>query len=214
MEIPAQARLTTGLVRHRLIPVSYLIFFAGLVVSASIYYHGRPFDPRQAIVSDLEARADNPGGYLASAAGTVLAGVLLLPAAKVFYTESRTNNPRLTLAGTILLGLGLAATITLGALSPFIEAYSEAHIQLAYTAFTGVCAGTLFLLAASRVSHSFIAFQSVVLLFLGWIFIWPGFLSGTEVLRSLAFWEWVLCVDCGIAMWVLGRAVDSNHSGD
>lgn len=207
-----QARLTTRLVRRRLIPVSYLIFFAGLVVSASIYYHGKPFDPKEAIVSDLEARADNPAGYLASAAGTVFAGLLLMPAAKVFYTESRAANPRLTLAGTILLGLGLAATVTLGALSPFIDAYSEAHIQLAYTAFTGVCAGTLFLLAASRVSHGFIAFQSVVLLFLGWIFIWPGFLSGARVLRSLAFWEWILCVDCGIAIWMLGRAVDSRRA--
>jgi hypothetical protein len=50
---------------------------------------------------------------------------------------------KLALAGTVLLGAGLAAAIAIGFLAPFTTDYTPLHIQLAFAAFIGICAGTL-----------------------------------------------------------------------
>jgi hypothetical protein len=62
--------LTPPLVRRVLIPGSYLVFFAGLVSWAAIYYAGKPFDATDAIISGLQSPDENPHGYGVSAAGT------------------------------------------------------------------------------------------------------------------------------------------------
>jgi len=46
------------------------------------------------------------------------------------------------MAGAVMFAVGLGATIVIGILSPFTVGYFWLHIQLAYIAFIGICAGT------------------------------------------------------------------------
>jgi hypothetical protein len=201
-------RLPYRLVRRALLPASYLVLMAGLTASGAVFYHGKPFDAREAVISDLESPEHNPRGYAASATGIALSGFLLAPAAAVFYLRLRKGSPNAALAGAILFAVGLAAAIAIGVLAPFTRGYSLVHIQLAYAVFIGICGGTFFHLLAARAARGLIALQLGVLLFLVYLYFEPGIFNNARLLTSLAFWEWMLCLSCGAGLWALAWTIE------
>lgn len=208
-------RLTPQLVRCALIPASGLVFFASLALSGTLFYHGKPFDARAAIISDFESPDYNPRGYGAAAAGTAAAGILLVPAAMMFYRRLRKDRPVPARVGAALFALGLGAAIAIGILAPFTRGYSPLHIQLAYAAFIGIWGGTFFDLVAARANRVLITVQGGVLLFLVYLYFGPEFFNNDRLLTSLAFWEWALCVGCGIGLWALAGRIEAMriHEG-
>jgi hypothetical protein len=40
----------------------------------------------------------------------------------------------------------------------------------------------------------------------------PVDFKNDRLLTSAAFWEWVLCLDCGVALWVLARRLRERGS--
>jgi hypothetical protein len=200
--------LTPRLVRRVLIPASYLSFFTGMMISGAIFYRGKPFDPKAAILSDLESPDDNPHGYGASAAGTAICGILLAPAAIVFYQRLRKGRPMLAVTGAAMFALGLGAAVAIGILAPFTRGYTPVHVQLASAAFIGICGGTLFHLVAARTAPALIAVQCGTVLFLVYLYFGPEFFNNDRLLTSLAFWEWLLCIDCGVGLWALAGAIE------
>ena len=103
----------------------------------------KPFDIKETVISDLESPEDNPRGYGAAAAGTAICGILLIPAATLFYSRLRVVRRKLALVGAALFAVGLSAAIAIGFLAPFTRDYTPLHIQLASAAFFGICSGTL-----------------------------------------------------------------------
>jgi hypothetical protein len=200
--------LTPRLVRRALLPASFLVLGAGLVASAAVFFYGRSFDLKAAILSDLESPTENPHGYGVAAAAIVACGVLLAAMVVVFTRYTRMRSPVLALAGGWVSAFGVGAVLAIGALAPFTSGYSPLHIQLAYAAFAGICGGTVLLLAAARANAVVIAAQFVVFLFVVYLYFGPDFMSNDRLLTSLAFWEWMLCCDCGVALWLLARAVE------
>jgi len=200
-------RLTANFALRTLIPASGLIFLIGLVVSGAIFFHDKPFDAKAAIISDLESPNENPSGYEPSAAATTISGVLLVPPVVVFYRRLRNDRPWLAKAGAATFTFGLCAAIAIGILAPFTRGYSPLHIQLAFIAFIGICGGTWFHLVAARASPVLIGFQGTVTAFLLYLYFGPNFFNNDHLLTSLALWEWILCLDCGIALWLLARRV-------
>lgn len=139
------------LVRRVLLPVSFAFFFTSVVVSSLFYYSGKPFDLKDAVVSDLESPDDNPHGYGVAAAGTAVCGILLASAAALFYRRLRVVDRKLALLGAPLSAAGLAAAIAIGCLAPFTRDYTPLHLQLAFAAFFGICSGTtICLVVAAR----------------------------------------------------------------
>lgn len=204
-------RLTPRLVRRTLLPASFLLFLGGVIVSGAIFYRDKPFDVKAAILSDLQSPDDNPHGYGASAAGTGISAILLVPAMSVFYDRLRRERPKLALAGTILFGMGLASMIVIGILAPYTYGYSPLHIQLASAAFIGVCAGTWFYLLAARAARALLIFQLGALLTVVFLCYGPVDFDNDRLLTGLAFWEWVLCADCGVALWALAGTVEGTR---
>ena len=201
--------LTPKLVRRALIPAGYLVFLGGLLISGVVFYRGKPFDPKAAVLSDLESPDDNPHGYGAAAAGTAICGVLLIPVAATFCMRLWRRRPLLTLAGAVWFAIGLGSSIAIGLLAPFTHGYTPLHVQLAYAAFAGICAGTLIHLVAAGAPRRLIALQSAAFLFLIYLYFAPDFFSNDRLLTSLAFWEWVLCADCGVSLWMLAHHIDA-----
>ena len=201
-------RLTPRFARRILIPMSGVIFVTGLGFSEAAFYSGKPFDAKAAIISDLESPDDNPRGYGASAAGTATAAILLTPAVAVFYRRLRRVRPAPALVGTLMFAAGLGAAISIGILAPFTRGYSPVHIQLAYAAFIGIWGGTFFHFIAAKANQVLIALQGSVLLFLGYSYFLPEFFNNDRLLTGLAFWEWMLCLGCGIGLWILARTVE------
>lgn len=195
------------LLRRALLPSSYLIFLAGTLVSGGIFYRGRPFDPKDAVLSDLQSPDDNPRGYGASAAGTAAAAILLAPAVEVFYRQLRKPHPKLALAGAVMFAVGLASAIAIGILAPFTHGYTPLHMQLAAGAFIGISAGTWLHLLAARAAPALIAFEFLALLVLAFLCYGPVNFNYDHLLTSLAFWEWLLCVNCGAALWALAGKI-------
>jgi hypothetical protein len=202
--------LTPRLVRRALIPASYLIFFAGMMASSATFYRGKSFDLKAAVISDLMSPEDNPHGYGVAAAATAVSGILLAPTVILFCRQMRKNRPKLVMAGAVMFAVGLGATIVIGVLSPFTVGYSSLHIQLAYIAFIGICAGTVCHLVAARATPALIVVQCGVLLVLVYLYVVPDFFTNDRLLTSLAFWEWILCVDCGVGLWVVAKVVERH----
>jgi glucan phosphoethanolaminetransferase (alkaline phosphatase superfamily) len=207
-------RLTPNLVRRVLIPASYFVFLLGFVISGAVFFRGKPFDAKQAIISDLESTDDNPHGYGASAVGMAISAVLLAPAAVVFYRSLQRARPYLARAGAAMFAIGLGAAIAIGFLAPFTHGYSDLHVRLAFAAFIGISGGTLLHLIAARSGQVLIAVQSAVLIFLVYLYLRTDyFFDDSHLLTSLAFWEWMLCLDCGIALWRLASAIRDEANG-
>ncbi|MFZ0760593.1 MAG: hypothetical protein WAM69_11625 [Candidatus Sulfotelmatobacter sp.] len=196
------------IVRLVLIPSACSVFFVGLAVSAVPFYRGKPFDAKTAVISDLESPEDNPHGYGAAALGTATCGILLTPVAVSFYRRLRSVRRKLAFTGALMFASGLAAAIAIGLLAPFTSGYPRLHIQLAFAAFIGICSGTLLSLVAARATPALAVVQSVALLFLLYLYFAPAFFNNDRLLTSLAFWEWMLCLDCAVALWMLGAALD------
>lgn len=200
-------RLTPRLVRRKLLPASYLVFLASMLLSGMIFYKNRPFDLKAAILSDLQSPDENPHGYGVAAVGTVLFAFLLAPSTAVFYRCLRRGHPKLSLAGAIVLAAGLTATVSIGILAPFTHGYSPLHVQLASAAFIGICAGASLNLFAARVAPALLIFQIATLLIVLFLCYGPVHFDNDRLLTSLAFWEWLLCLDCGVALWALARGL-------
>ncbi len=198
-------RLTPRLVRRNLLPAGYLAFLAGTLVSGMIFYKGKPFDPKAAILSDLQSPDENPHGYGVAAVGTALFAILLAPATPVFYQCLQKEHPKLSLAGAVAFAVGLASAIGIGVLAPFTHGYTPLHVQLASVAFIGICAGVWFNLLAARAAPALLIFQLAALLIVISLCYGPVDFNNNRLLTSLAFWEWVLCLDCGVALWALAR---------
>lgn len=197
------------------------MFLLGQAASAAWYFRGRPLDFQAAIISDLESPEDNPHGYGAGAAGAAGCGLLLAPVALVFHRRLRPLRARLAWAGTLLFGAGIAAATAIGFLAPFTRGYTPLHIQLAYAAFIGICAGTAILLAiaagparqpgeSGRAAAGMAALNGAVLVFLVYLYFGPEIFDNAHLLTSLAFCEWLLCADCAAALWVLAAAVSRS----
>jgi uncharacterized membrane protein YhaH (DUF805 family) len=211
---------TPRLVRRVLLPVSCAVFFGSLVVASLFYFAEKPFDLKAIVISDLESPEDNPRGYGVGAAGTAVCGILLIPAAAVSYRRLQVVRRKLALAGTVLLGAGLAAAIAIGFLAPFTTDYTTLHIQLAFAAFIGICAGTLVcsIIAALPALETggscgprlvaMVVLQGSVILFLVYLYFTPHFFNYKGLFTSLAFWEWLLCANCVASLWMMIAALD------
>jgi hypothetical protein len=190
-------------VARRLVAASFLLFLAGMVVSAVVFYRARPFDVKAAVLSDLESPDDNPHGYGAAAAGTALSALLLAPAVAIFHRKLRKGHPKLAASGALLFAVGLAAAIAIGLLAPFTHGYTPLHVQLASAAFIGVFAGSWLHLLAARAAPGLLVFQFVALLVLIFLCYGPIEFHNDRLFTGLAFWEWVLCADCAASLWAL-----------
>lgn len=188
---------------RRLVAASCLVFLAGLVVSGAVFYRDRPFDVKAAVLSDLESPDDNPHGYGAAAAGTALSALLLAPAVAVFHRRLRKAHPRLAISGSVTFAFGLAAAVAIAILAPFTHGYTPLHIQLASAAFIGIFGGTWLHLLAAGAAPAVLVFQFLALLVLIFLCYGPVEFHNERLFTSLAFWEWVLCIDCAAALWVL-----------
>ena len=202
--------LAPRFVRRVILPAAYLVLSGGFAISGVIFYRARPFDVKAAILSDLESPDDNPHGYGAAAAGTAASAALLAPAAIVFFQQLRRGHPKLAMAGVGMFAVGLGAAMAIGILAPYTRGYTPVHVQLAYAAFIGICAGTWLDLLAARAAPAAIAIQGAVLVFLVYLYVGPDFINNDRLVTSLAFLEWLLCVDCGLALWALAKAVQGT----
>jgi len=194
-------------------------FFAGLLASSVIFFKGRPFDPKAAIISDIQSSYENPRGYAAAAAGTALCGLMLAPAGVVCFARLRPFGRKWSVAGAVVFGVGLAAATAIGVLAPFTQGYTAVHIQLAYAAFTGICAGSLILLRVAagaardlsrgwrHLTMGFGALNGAAVLFLLYLYFGPDVLDNRTIWTSLAFCEWMLCADCAVSLWILAALV-------
>ncbi|HLK68149.1 MAG TPA: hypothetical protein VKU19_32170 [Bryobacteraceae bacterium] len=198
--------LTPRFVRYLLLPVTYLVFLTGFLISGAIFYRSRPFDVKAAILSDLQSPDDNPHGYGAAAAGTAISAILLTPAVAWFYGRLRQGHPKLALAGAAMFAMGLAAAVGIGILAPFTHGYTPLHIELASAAFIGISAGTWIHLLAARAARGILIFQLGALIVLVFLCYGPVEFDNSRLFTSLAFWEWVLCANCGLALWTLTGA--------
>jgi hypothetical protein len=211
--------VTPRLVLGLFLPASFAVFFVGLLSSSAFYFRTRPIDLKAAVISDVESPGDNPHGYGAAAAGTAACGLLLAPAAALFYQRLRVVRRRLTVAGSLLFAAGLASATAIGLLAPFTRGYTPLHIQLAFAAFIGICGGTLILLFVAagmareagrglrRAASGIAALNSLVLAFLLYMYFGPEILNNDGLLTSLAFCEWMLCVDCALSLWILAAVI-------
>lgn len=217
--------VTPRAVRRLLLPLSCVVFFGGLVISSTFYFRGRPIDFKAAVISDLESPEDNPGGYAFAAAGTAACAILLIPVVVLSHSRLRVIRPKRASVGAAFLAVGLASAIAIGCLAPFTNDYTPVHIQLAFTAFIGICSGTLVcstiaiipaLAAGNRSGPGLVATVAVqggVILFLVYLYFTPHFFNHKGLLTSLAFWEWLLCADCVFSLWMLATALDRTSAG-
>ena len=208
-------------VRRVLIPVASAAFYAGIMISALLYYADKPaVDLRRSVISNLARPTDNPRGYLAAGAGIALCGLLLAPAALWFFRVLRCLHAGVAAVGLGLFGGGLAGAVFIGVMSPFEDAYSDVHIYVAYATFLLMAAGTLVWMAmATRASRSgrllaaFIVQAGVALFVLyltvGMVFPFgPDFFDDRNLLHSATVCEWALCAGNVVYLFILGAAVE------
>lgn len=215
--MPIAEAVTPRRVLRLFLPAGMAVFFLGHAGAAAIFFGGRPWDAKAAILSDLESPVENPRGYRAGAAGTAACGLLLTPAAICFFERLRVYRRKWALAGGLLFGAGLAAATAIGLLAPFTRGYTPLHVQLAYAAFIGICAGTLIFLGIASVparrargrktAQGIAALNGAVLGFLLYLYFGPEYFDNGRLLTSLAFCEWMLCADCAASLWLLAAVV-------
>ncbi len=201
-------KLTPRFAFRILLPASYLVFLGGALVSGAIFYHGRAFDAKAAIVSDLESPDDNPHGYALLAACIVGSAILLVPVVAFLYQQLRRVRPVFALAGTLFFAVGLAAEMLIGILAPFTHGYSLLHDQLAATVFLGICVGTAFDLTAARAAPVLLVVQWAVVVVVACMGYLPVEYDNSHLFSGLAFWEWGLCAYCGTALLMLAWRIE------
>jgi hypothetical protein len=128
----------------------------------------------------------------------------------VFHRRLWKEHRKLALAGAVMFAVGLSSAVGIGVLAPFTHGYTPLHIQLASAAFIGICAGTWLYLLAARAALSLLIFQFGALLVVAFLCYGPVDFDNGRLLTGLAFWEWVLCVDCAAALWALAGAVEKS----
>lgn len=180
------------------------IFFAGIALSSSVYFATRPFRFADAVLSNFLSADDNPRGYLAAAVGTVIAALLLAPAARIFFVRLGAIHKAGSLAATMLYSAGLLAAILIGCLAPVRGLDFSIHLVLAYASFLSLQAGiSIYLTIAayepgrSRRMRVFAAVEwalAVLLVVLSFGPDWTG---------SVAFCEAGLCATIAAGLWVL-----------
>lgn len=199
--------LTPRFAYRVLVPASELIFLLGILISGSIFFRGKSFDIKAAVISDLESPEDNPRGYAVLAAAIAISGMFLAPAVLIFYRQLRYKKRWLARLAAAWFSLGNAGAIAIGLTAPFRLGYSPLHVQLAFAAFIGIAAGIWFDILALRGLSFLKWFQGGVFLLLFYLYFGPDFFSDNHLLTSIAFWELLLCVDVGIALLALAKAV-------
>ena len=215
--------LTARTVRSLLIPASGVVLFASLLLAAVPYYADKPIESRNAAISDFASPGENPHGYLIATAGIVLCALLLMPAALCFFRVLREPHRRAAAVGSLLFWAGLAGGVVLACMSPFQDGFSAVHIYLAYSIFTLTAAGLwMLLMAATRQTRrngggqmmlAATILQACVLTYLLALLANQIFNSGTHVFaeapfyRSVAFCEWVLCLESMVCLFVLASGV-------
>jgi hypothetical protein len=208
-------------VRRTLIPAAGAVFFAGILVSALVYFHDQPaVDLRRAIISNLARPTDNPHGYLAAGTGMALCGLLLMPAALWFFRVLRALRASVAALGLLMFGASLTGAVFIGVMSPFQDAYSDIHIYVAYATFLLMSAGTLVWMAMvalasrSRKLRAAFAVQAAVALFVLYLTVsmifpfGPDFFNDRNFWRSGALCEWILCAGNVIYLFILAAAVE------
>jgi len=194
------------------LPLAYVVFFAGLVLSILARCSDRAFRVEDGILSDLFSRIDNPRGYLIACSAITICGLALLPVAS-FIQQRLHGASRLSAVSGWLYRLGVFATIAVGLTTPFQRPYVAVHIYLSFFSFMAMVAGLMLGFAAvartTRAGKSFLwwlaAMQVAFLLFLGYLLVKPGFFHNRR--DALAICEWVMCISIGVCTTLLAIAL-------
>jgi hypothetical protein len=119
---------------RRLVVVSGSIFLAGMGIAAAIFFSSRQIRFVDAYLSNYLSPDDNPQGYLAAAAGTALASLVLLPTALIFYRGLNKVHKWGSMAGMVLYAAGLLAAILIGVVAPMRGLDYSVHLARKFRA--------------------------------------------------------------------------------
>jgi cytochrome bd-type quinol oxidase subunit 2 len=192
-----------------LVPLGSFVFFASTLLASIPYYRGKPFNPREAVISRLQDPYQNPNGYLVAAVGTVVFAVLTLPAVWLFFVKLRQIHRTMAYVGTVLIALGLLGAAALGCLAPFSSSFDTSHTILALSIFFALSAGLTLCLGLAAWSTRRLRLwlaavvQCAALPVLLYMVFTPDFPPERSFLSSLAFLEWALCLITGASILVL-----------
>jgi hypothetical protein len=208
-----------GAVLRGLLPSVFAIFFVTHLFASLSFYSGKPFHLKDAVISDIESREDNPRGYLVAAAGTAVCGILLFPLSTLLHRRLRAIHRPIALAGSVILRAGLTCAVAVGAFAPFPFEYGI-HIALAFATFICITAGLLVSLVLvvaqafrdrkrwARGLFLLALLESAALVFEIYLIFAPDhFFPGTSFMTSLAGCEWALCVFIAACSYVVAAAV-------
>jgi hypothetical protein len=179
---------------HALILSSYLVFFGSMGISAKSYFSGKPIDWHDAVISFLLSSSDNPHGYRVASAGTSICGALLLPVAFLFYQKLSRRNRALAIGGSVLFGLGPLCAVSM---IFFTSEINDVHVQLANAAFFFMTGGLLICMAMEVRGVALLVilpFLVAILAFIVYLEFTPDFFNNRNLIHSVAFCEWGLCV--------------------
>src|ERR1051326_2768319 len=203
-----------------IIPVSSGVFFIGLIVSSFYFYSQKEFNWTAAIISDLQSPIENPKGYLPASLGTAISVIFLVPLLISMSLKLERIKRIPAIFGTSIFGLGIIGGIIIGFLSPFPKYYEIVHIPIAFATFIFIVGGILMFLLLTSLSiyqnnkkYSFIllvlfGFKLAVFASLIYIYTIPEFFSGVNLFKTLAFWEWSLCISIVIHLQIIKSVID------
>lgn len=192
-----------------LVAFASFIFFGTVLIASIFFYWGRPFNPREAVISRLQDPYDNPHGYLIAAAGTVVFAVLALPAVRLFFGKLRHIHRTMAWTGAALIALGLLGAAALGCLAPFSSSFDTSHTILALSIFFALSAGLTLCLGLAAWSTRRLGLwlatvvQFAALPVLVYMVFTPDFPPERSFLSSLAFLEWAVCLLTGASLLLL-----------
>lgn len=186
------------------------------MVASIPYYRGRPFNPREAVISRLQDPYQNPNGYLIAAAGTLVFALLTLPAARLFFVRLRHIHRTMARTGAVLTAIGLLGAVALACLAPFSSSFDSSHTVLALSIFITLSAGLTVCLGLAAWSTRCLGVwlatvvQFAALPVLVYMIFTPDFPPERSFLSSLAFLEWALCLITGASILVLAALLNSK----
>lgn len=194
---------------HALILSSYLVFFGGMLISAKSFFSGKPINWHDAVISYLLSSSDNPHGYRVAIVGTSICGALLLPVAFLFYQKLSRRNRALAIGGSVLFGLGPLCAVSM---IFFTSEINDVHVQLANAAFFFMTGGLLICIAIEALPEVrsgslrgmallvILLFLLAILAFIVYLVFTPDFFNNRNLIHSVAFCEWGLCVVLAICI--------------